>query len=63
MQGIADFSGRKILVVGASSGIGKQTAIRLSELGADIILMARREEKLKEVLQNLGGGGTLLLCS
>ena len=56
MQGIADFSGRKILVVGASSGIGKQTAIRLSELGADIILMARREEKLKEVLQNLGGG-------
>lgn len=58
MQGIADFSGRKILVAGASSGIGKQTAIRLSELGADVILVARREEKLKEVLLKLSGGGT-----
>ena len=56
IQGIADFSGRKILVAGASSGIGKQTAIRLSELGADVILLARREDKLQEVLQLLGRG-------
>lgn len=55
-NGIADFSGRKILVIGASSGIGRQTAIRLAELGADVILLARREEKLKEVLACLGIG-------
>ena len=62
MQGIADFTGRRILVAGASSGIGEQTAIRLSELGADIILIARREDKLREVLQKMGGGSHLLCC-
>ena len=56
VNGIADFTGRRVLVIGASSGIGKQTAIRLAELGADVILLARREEKLKEVLASLGEG-------
>ena len=50
-----DFTGRKILVTGASSGIGKQTALTLGKLGADVILVARREEKLKEVLNELDG--------
>lgn len=54
--GIADYTGRKVLVTGASSGIGRQTAIRLAELGADVILLARREEKLKEVLECLRPG-------
>ena len=50
-----DFTGRKILITGASSGIGKQTALTLGKLGADVILVARREEKLKEVLNELDG--------
>ena len=49
MRGIADFTGRNIVVVGGSSGIGRQTAIRLSELGAKVSIVARREDKLKEV--------------
>ena len=39
------------LVTGASSGIGKATAIKLSENGYDLIVCGRREEKL-EALKN-----------
>ena len=39
----------KALVTGASSGIGKEIAIYLSELGYDLILVSRSKEKLEEV--------------
>ena len=42
--------GKTILVTGASSGIGKTTAIECSKLGARLILMARSSAKLDEVL-------------
>lgn len=45
--------GKTILVTGASSGIGKTTAIECSKLGARLILMARSAEKLDEVLSLL----------
>jgi NAD(P)-dependent dehydrogenase (short-subunit alcohol dehydrogenase family) len=48
---------KKILVTGASSGIGKETSILLSKLGAKVIMLARREEKLKETLAALEGEG------
>lgn len=57
MVNLIDLTGRKILVVGASSGIGRQTAITLSQVGAQLILAARREDKLQETLQLLEGGG------
>ena len=43
----------KALITGASSGIGKDMAIYLSELGYDIILVSREEDKLKEVKAEL----------
>lgn len=43
----------KALITGASSGIGKEMAIYLSELGIDLILVARRENKLEELKQKL----------
>ena len=43
----------KALITGASSGIGKDMAIYLSELGYDIILVSREEDKLKEVKSEL----------
>lgn len=45
--------GKTILVTGASSGIGKTTAIECSKLGARLILLARNAEKLDEVLSLL----------
>jgi len=51
-----DLSGKNILVTGASSGIGKSIAIFLSKVGANVIMAARSEEKLKETLNELEPG-------
>lgn len=47
------FKDKNILVVGASSGIGEKTAYVLAEQGANVILVARRENRLKEVCSNI----------
>ncbi len=52
-----DFSGKKFLVTGASTGIGKETAILLSKYGAKIILISLFENELKEALAVLNGNG------
>lgn len=52
-----DFSDKNIMIAGASSGIGRKTAEILASLGANVILAARREDKLKEVLEGLEGMG------
>lgn len=57
MKNLIDLTGKTILVTGASSGIGRQTAITLSEVGAKVILTARRKEQLKETLMMLNGNG------
>ena len=44
---------KKILVTGASSGIGKATAIECSKLGASLVITARNEERLKAVYNSL----------
>lgn len=43
----------KALITGASSGIGKEMAIYLSNKGIDLILVAREEDKLKEVQKQI----------
>lgn len=48
-----DLKGKRALVSGSTQGIGRATAIELALLGADITLLARNEEKLKEVLKGL----------
>lgn len=45
--------GKKILVTGASSGIGKSTAIECSKLGAIVIITARNEERLRNTYGEL----------
>lgn len=45
-----DFSNQYILITGASSGIGRQTAVDLSALGAKLLLTGRNQEKLSETL-------------
>lgn len=41
--------GAKVLVTGASTGIGEQVAYHYARLGAQIVITARRENTLKEV--------------
>jgi NAD(P)-dependent dehydrogenase (short-subunit alcohol dehydrogenase family) len=50
--------GKTILVTGASSGIGRATAIECSRLGANVILSARNAGRLKETLNALDGDKT-----
>lgn len=48
-----DLTGKHAVVCGSTQGIGKAAAIALSNLGASITLIARNEEKLKRVLDEL----------
>lgn len=57
MFNLVDLTGKKIVVTGASQGIGKDTAIMLSKLGAQLVLIARNEENLKLTLEKLEGTG------
>jgi NAD(P)-dependent dehydrogenase (short-subunit alcohol dehydrogenase family) len=50
-----ELENRTILVTGASSGIGRETAILLSQLGARLILGGRNSEKLEKTLALLEG--------
>ncbi len=52
-----DFTDRKIIVTGASSGVGRETAILLSQMGAKVVLFARREEELLKTLSRMDGEG------
>lgn len=45
--------GKTVLVTGASSGIGRTTAIECSKMGANVIITARNEERLKATLDSL----------
>lgn len=51
------FKTKKIVVTGASSGIGREIAIHLSELGAKVVLIARDTTNLKETLSMMQGNG------
>lgn len=53
MYNLVDLKGKRILVTGASSGIGKEIVTLLDQLEAETILVARREENLKEIVTGL----------
>jgi serine 3-dehydrogenase (NADP+) len=46
-----------VLIIGASSGIGRETAILFARAGAKVIASARREHRLEELRSQLAGEG------
>jgi len=53
--------GKTILITGASSGIGRATAIECSKLGAKCVLTARNEERLQATLAAMEGEGHIII--
>jgi short-subunit dehydrogenase len=50
-------AGRTVLITGASSGIGHSTALKVGAAGGTVLLVARTEEKLQEVANEIEGQG------
>lgn len=53
MKNSIQLNGKTAIVCGSTQGIGKSTALELANLGANIVLIARNEEKLKITLNEL----------
>ncbi|MEI8027831.1 MAG: SDR family NAD(P)-dependent oxidoreductase [Pseudomonadota bacterium] len=50
---LANLRGKKAVITGASAGIGLATAVQLANEGMDLYLLARREDRLKEIQSSL----------
>ena len=56
------FEGKNIVITGASAGIGRQAAEAFAKKGANIMLVARRKQKLQQVKDELGKFNTTVLA-
>ena len=61
MNNPMDLTGRRILVTGASSGIGRACAVTAASLGARTVLVARDQRRLEATLGMLTGQGHLVV--
>lgn len=52
-----NLTGKRILVTGATGGMGLETSIQLSKLGANVVICGRNDEKIQEVYNRLEGAG------
>ena len=53
--------GKTIIITGASSGIGEATAKKLSQEGANVVLSARREDRLNSLKDEIVKNGGMAL--
>jgi NAD(P)-dependent dehydrogenase (short-subunit alcohol dehydrogenase family) len=56
-KNLFDLQGRVAVVVGGTSGIGRELALGLAEAGADVVATARREALVEEVARDIEGRG------
>jgi NAD(P)-dependent dehydrogenase (short-subunit alcohol dehydrogenase family) len=54
-------AGKTVLITGASSGIGQSVAVWTAEMGANVILTARNEERLAQTLAKITSGQALVI--
>ncbi|WP_417524348.1 SDR family NAD(P)-dependent oxidoreductase [Marinovum sp.] len=59
---MTDFVGKRYWIVGASEGLGRALAQKLSRAGAQVILSARSEDRLTGLAQELPGRAQVLPC-
>ena len=60
MDNLFDLGGRRALVTGAASGIGRHIGAVLARAGASVVLLARRRERLEEAAEAIRSeGGTV----
>ena len=52
-----NISGKVVVITGAGSGLGEATARHLSQLGAKVVLAARRRERLEQLVSELVAAG------
>jgi len=57
-----DIQDSRAIVTGASSGIGRAIACELARQGAKVICMARREDRLQSLAQEIEGAGGCVSC-
>ncbi len=57
MAWFEDFRGKSVLVTGASSGIGRETALAFARSGARTVLVARRVEQVEAVAREIRATG------
>ena len=55
--------GKTILVTGASSGIGKATAIECSKLSANVVITGRNKQRLQETLDMMEGEHNIMIVA
>jgi len=55
-MGERTLAGRRVAVIGASAGIGRAFAVRAGKEGADLLVTARRQDRLEEVVAEAGCG-------
>ncbi|CAM3203657.1 SDR family oxidoreductase [Deinococcus radiodurans] len=59
-QGAQDLTGRRILITGATGGIGLETARELAGRGAQVVIVGRDPGRTARVAAEVGAAGTLL---
>jgi len=53
---------KRVVVVGASTGLGRCIAIGLAQRGSQIALMGRRQDKIEAAAEEAGNGATAIVC-
>jgi len=57
-----ELTDRRVVVVGASSGIGEAVAVQAATAGARVVVAARRLDRLEAVVERCGGGAAAVAC-